>query len=236
MPDPSPPILRWNLSTRAVVFLLSATSIWCLLAEFYGLCSMRLFTFAVLIPATVALVGLAIIDRIRGDGFLWRGMLIGALAGLLAAVAYDAFRLPFVLAAADNIGPAWLRMPLFKVFPRFGAMILGEPFDAATTDSEFTLLAHLVGWAYHLSNGVTFGVMYVALVGDVSRRSWAWAVLFATGLELAMLLTPYPSYFGLPMTVRFVIVTFAAHGIFGVALGLIAKWFADLWPQPATAS
>ena len=106
-------------------------------------------------------------------------------------------------------GPDWLRLPLFKVFPRFGAMILGEPFDATTTDSQFTLTAHLVGWVYHFSNGITFGVMYMALVGDASRRSWLWAVLFATGLELAMLFTPYTTFFGIHMTTRFVIVTFS---------------------------
>lgn len=235
MAQPTLPILRWNLPTRAVVFALSATSIWCLLAEFYGLCSMRAFTFAVLLPATAALIVLGLVDRVAGEGLIWRGMIIGGAAGLLAAMAYDLFRLPFVLAATDQMGPAWLRMPLFKVFPRFGAMILGEPFDAGTTDSQFTLFAHLIGWAYHLSNGITFGIMYIALVGEVTRRTWAWAVLFATGLELALLLTPYTSYFGLPLTVRFVLVTFAAHAIFGAALGLIAKQFGQIWPKSAVA-
>jgi hypothetical protein len=231
-----PALLRWSLPSRAVVFILSATSIWCLLAEFYGLCTMRLFTFAILIPATVALVGLALVDRSRGGGQLWRGVVIGAMAGFLAACAYDLFRIPFVVAAADKVGPDWLRLPLFKVFPRFGALILGQPFDATTTDSQFTLAAHLVGWVYHFSNGITFGVMYMALVGDASRRSWLWAVLFATGLEMAMLLTPYTTFFGLHATTRFVIVTFAAHAIFGVALGLFAKWLASRWSVRAAAA
>jgi hypothetical protein len=55
-------------------------------------------------------------------------------------------------------------------------------------------------------------------------------VLFATALELAMLITPYTTFFGIHMTARFVIVTFTAHAIFGVALGLLAKWLADRWP------
>jgi hypothetical protein len=231
-----PALLSWSLPSRLVVFILSATSIWCLLAEFYGLCTMQLFTFAILIPATVALIGLALVDRTRGNGLLWRGVVIGAIAGLLAACAYDLFRIPFVVAAADNVGPDWLRLPLFKVFPRFGALILGQPFDATTTDSQFTLAAHLVGWVYHFSNGITFGVMYTALVGEASRRSWLWAVLFATGLEMAMLLTPYTTFFGLHTTTRFVIVTFTAHAIFGVALGLIAKWLASRWSVRAAAA
>jgi len=229
MANASPPILRWSPTTRFVVFMLAATSIWCMLSEFYGLCTMQSFTFAILIPATAALILLAIFDRVRGEGMLWRGVVIGAIAGFVAACAYDVFRLPFVVAANDQVGPEWLRLPLFKVFPRFGAMILGQPLDATTTDSQFTLAAHLLGWVYHFSNGITFGVMYVALVGDASRRSWLWAVLFATGLELAMLLTPYTSFFGIHMTTRFVIVTIAAHAIFGIALGLAAKWLADRW-------
>ncbi len=217
------PFLRWSLPGRTLVFVLAATSIWCLLAEFYGLCSMRLFTFAILLPATAALIGVAVVDRIRGDGQLWRAVLIGAVSGLLAAFAYDLFRLPFVIAAADQVGPAWLRLPLFKVFPRFGAMILAEPFDATTPDSQFSLAAHVVGWVYHFSNGVTFGVMYMALVGDASKRSWWWGVALAIGLELAMLFTHYTSFFGIGLTVKFVIVTLLAHMLFGIVLGRCAR-------------
>jgi hypothetical protein len=223
-----PPVASWSPAARLVVFLLSATSIWCLLAEFYGLCPMRLFAIAILLPATVALIGLAAIDRFRG-GTIWRGVAIGAAAGFLAACAYDLFRLPFVVAAADRLGPEWLRLPLFKVFPRFGALLLGEPFDAATPESQFSLSAHLVGWLYHFSNGITFGVMYLALVGDTARRSWLWAVVFATGLELAMLLTPYTGFFAIGLTARFVVVTMAAHAIFGVVLGLSARWIDQRW-------
>jgi hypothetical protein len=53
-----------------------------------------------------------------------------------------------------------------------------------------------------------------------------------------MLATPYTTFFGIHMTTRFVIVTFAAHAIFGVALGLAAKWLSDAWraPQPVAAT
>jgi hypothetical protein len=229
---------RWSPAGRAVVFLLSATSIWCLLAEFYGLCSMRLFTFVILLPATLALVLISAADRARGDGELWRAVLAGAIGGLVAACAYDLFRLPFVVAAADQVGPSWLRLPLFKVFPRFGALILGEPFDPAATDARFTLSAHLVGWLYHFSNGITFGVMYMALIGDARRRSWLWAIALAVALELAMLFTPYTQFFGIALSARFVIVTLSAHLVFGVVLGLVAHRFAmrrletdSRWPR-----
>src|SRR5438128_7220141 len=91
-----PAFLRWTWQGRLLVFVLSSTSIWCLLAEFYGLCSMRLFTFAVLVPATIALVAVGAWDRARGRGQLASAVWVGALAGFIAACAYDVFRLPFV--------------------------------------------------------------------------------------------------------------------------------------------
>lgn len=224
-----PPVFQWTLPGRLVVFLLSATSIWCLLAEFYGICSMRTFTLYILIPATALLAGLALFDLARGDRRLFRAVMIGAIAGFLAACAYDLFRIPFVVAAADKVGPMWLRLPLFKVFPQFGAMILGQPYAPQQTDSQYTLAAHLIGWVYHFSNGVTFGVMYMALIGDARRRSWWWAVALAVGLELAMLFTPYTRFFGITMTARFIFATIVAHLIFGIAMGLYARRAESRW-------
>ncbi|HMB95579.1 MAG TPA: DUF6789 family protein, partial [Tepidisphaeraceae bacterium] len=222
---PLPPIFRWSLPGRFVVFVLAASSIWCLLSEFYGFCDMRTFTFFILIPATIALIAIALVDRARGDGQLWRAVLVGAIGGFVAACAYDIFRLPWVIGAIDHIGPTWLRLPLFKVFPRFGAMILGMPREQFKnfTDSQFTLSAHVIGWIYHFSNGVTFGVMYMALIGDPRRRTWLWAIVLAVGLELAMLFTPCTTYFAIRMTALFVTVTLLAHLIFGIALGLFTK-------------
>jgi hypothetical protein len=68
--------------------------------------------------------------------------------------------------------------------------------------------------------------MYLAMVGNGLRRHWGWAVLMAVGLELGMLLTPYPQTFGIHVTPRFVMVTLIAHLIFGVGLGLSARWMA----------
>lgn len=226
-PTTLPALFRWTWQGRLLVFALSAMSIWCLLAEFYALCSMRTFTFAILFPATAILVALAALDRMKGDGQLWQAVVIGAVAGFVAACAYDVFRLPFVFSREWHLASVVPPMGLFKVFPRFGAMILGEPVEQET----YSLAAHLIGWTYHFSNGVTFGVMYLAMIGDASRRSWLWAVLLASGLELAMLLTPYPQFFAIPLTALFVAVTFTAHVIFGVALGLVAKWWAVQWPE-----
>lgn len=180
---------------------------------------MRIFTPFIFLPAMVLLLALAALDRARGDGRLGRAVGIGLIGGLVAAFSYDIFRLPFVFAQEWGLTAVIPPMPLFKVFPQFGAMILGQPLEQA----HYPLLTQIVGWLYHFSNGATFGVMYLALIGDGARRHWAWAVLFAVALELGMLFTPYPAVFHIPVTARFVVVTLLAHGIFGLGLGLAVR-------------
>src|SRR6476620_10603460 len=115
MPGRCDRLVRWDTTGRLVAFLLASTSIWCLLADFYGLCPMRSFALWILLPATGLLVTLALFARMNGDRQWWQGVSIGALAGLLAAIAYDAFRLPFVFAAAWHIDAIVPPMNLFKV-------------------------------------------------------------------------------------------------------------------------
>ena len=202
------------------MFVLAAASIWCLLAEMYGLCSMRAFTLWILIPATALLYGLAFWDRGRGEGTLWRGVMIGSVAGLIAAIAYDVFRLPFVFSHAWGLSGIVPQMPLYKVFPRFGAMILAQPVE----QMHYSLAAQLVGWTYHFSNGVTFGVMYVALLGYPRTRAWWWGVVMASGIEMALLISPYGRFFGIPVTALFIAVTLSAHVIFVAVMG----WYTRL--------
>ena len=218
----------WTPTGRIIVFALAATSIWCLLAEFYGLCSMRRFTTWVSLPAMIVLGLMGVVDRVRGDGRMAREMVVGAVAGLVAAVAYDVFRLPFVFANECGIASVVPSLKLFKVFPRFGAMILGEPLE----QPRYSMLAYLRGWTYHFSNGLTFGVMYAAMIGDASRRHWGWAIVLAVVLEMGMLFSPYPQVFGIHVGVPFLVVTVAAHFVFGIVLGL---WVRGAWGRQKLA-
>jgi len=213
---------------RVIVFTLAATSIGCLLAEFYGWMSMRAFTLCVFGPASVGLLAWGLIDRAhpRG-GRVWRMIWIGAVAGLFAAFAYDVFRLPFVFSRQLELSSVVPPLPLFKVFPQFGRMILLDRSEG------LSLADHLVGWAYHFSNGITFGIMYMALIGPAQarRRSWAWGIVMAVGIEIGMLVTPYAKSFGIPVTGTFIAVTLAAHAVFGAVMGLLAKQL-SLQPAP----
>lgn len=208
----------WSIPWRGVVAILAASSIWCLLAEFYGLCSMRTFSLCVTLPATLLVGLLAVWDCLQGDGRLWRAVLIGTISGLAAAVAYDIFRLPFVLSKTLGLQHVIPPMPLYKVFPRFGAMLLGKP----TEQPSFTWLEQVLGWTYHFSNGLTFGIMYLAIIGNPTRHHWSWGLVMAAGIELGLLLTPYSQTFGIAVTPRYVVVTLAAHLLFGAVMGLLA--------------
>jgi hypothetical protein len=44
-------------------------------------------------------------------------------------------------------------------------------------------------------------------------------VVFPVGLELAMLFTPYPAFFHIPLTSKFIIVTLTAYLVFGIVMG-----------------
>jgi hypothetical protein len=119
----------WDARGRWLVFALAASSIACLLADFYGLCPMRIFTPFIFLPALLALFAFAALDRWKGDGQLWRAVSSGLVAGLFAAVAYDVFRLPFLFAKEWGIESVVPPMKPFKVFPRFGAMVLGQAIE-----------------------------------------------------------------------------------------------------------
>lgn len=232
-----PAIVQWTAPGRALVFVLSAASIWCLLAEMYGLCDMRTFFYWVLLPATIVLYGIAVLDRAKGNRRLWRAVIIGSLAGLFGAVVYDIFRLPFVFSDAWGMGKLGIpQMPLFKVFPRFGALILGEPLE----QSSYSTAAHLLGWTYHFSNGATFGVMFAALYASAREAAAAaarsaawkpvfWAAVMAVGIEACLLASPYAKFFSIHMSAQFVIVTLLAHVLFGLGLGAWFAWHARLW-------
>ena len=205
------------LHSRYAVFALAFASFACLLGQFFGLWSMRVFGCAVLPPATALLIYVA--HRLRGEAEglqnprTW--IVHGAIGGVVAAAIYDLYRLPFVLHGA----------PLFQVFPRFGELLLGA--------TEPRWLVHALGWTYHFSNGAALGIMFLALASFFRRPSMFWgAVAWALFVEAMMLLSPYAAFFGLPLNSRFLFLTGSAHLIFGLSLG----WYCRQRLTPAVAT
>ncbi len=191
-----------NIVLRLLVFGLAFTSFACLLGQFYGLWSMRLFSCVVFPPALLGLVWLA---RWGEPQRAW--IVIGAEAGIVAAVAYDLYRVPFVLNGA----------PLFTVFRKFGQMLLGG--------GGPRWLEEGLGWLYHFSNGAALGIMFLAMVAYARPRTLFWgAVLWALFVETVLLLTPYSAFFGLKLNAWFIFLTASAHLIFGIVLGLWSRY------------
>lgn len=126
----------------------------------------------------------------------------GLWAGGLATLAYDIVRIPV----------AHSGVPVFKAISYFGTVLLGV--------QSPTLLSETLGWAYHLSNGVSFGLMYAALVSKPQLYS---AVIWGLTLEVVMLLTPYAEIFGYRRDAKFFAITFGAHAVYGLVLYLALR-------------
>ena len=198
------------LESRPALWLLASLSFACLLGQFYSLWSMRVFASCVLLPATLLMVVLAFKGSPQTRFIVGQG----ALAGLFAAVIYDLFRVPFVLAGK----------PLFGVFPQFGQLLL---FGELNGDKSFW--PQLVGWIYHFQNGMALGIMGAAMIpatASPAKRFWG-SVAWASGVEVLLLVSPYYKFLGLhlPMN-QFIPITLAAHLVFGASLGW---YFSKRW-------
>ena len=134
---------------------------------------MHRFTMGVFAPAGAILLVVAVVDYLKRSRQLCRKVMIG----LVAPAAYDLFRLPVVFAEAWGISSVVPQMDLFKVFPLFGTMILGQTAPQPT----LSIPVHLIGWAYHFSNGAAFAVVTLTahlvfglVMGLVAR--WLWRI------------------------------------------------------------
>jgi hypothetical protein len=121
----------------------------------------------------------------------------GFWAGCLATLAYDVVRVPIVHGG----------IPVFKAISYFGTVLLGQ--------SRPSAISELFGWGYHLSNGVSFALMYMAAAVRPGPFS---AILWGLSLEGAMLVTPYAEVFGYQRDARFMAITVGSHAIYGFVL------------------
>lgn len=183
--------------TRLLCAALGASSIATLLLYFYGVVGMDQSVPALLLPAIVILVVLTNQRKKSANDELYLRIIGRLWAGGFATVAYDIARLPVALA-----GP-----PVFKAISYFGTLITGQ--------SAPTALSEVVGWSYHLSNGIGFGLIYAVLV---RHPRWWTAALWGMTLEGAMLLTPYAEVFGYKLSSKFIAITLCSHIVYGIVL------------------
>jgi len=188
---------RRPIVERGALVLAGASSIASLLLYFSGVVDLAEGVRYVLVPGlalgVATLVWAVATDRHAAA----QTLLSGVWAGLLATFAYDLVRVPVAHAG----------LPVFKAISYFGTILLDQPTP--------TLASEAAGWAYHVSNGVGFGLMYAALVRE--PRLWS-AVAWGLLLEAAMLVTPYAEVFGYKVGTEFLAITIGGHVCYGIGL------------------
>lgn len=201
-------MMSWQLRfSRIFIFLFGSLSIAGLLLYFLGLSSFVKMACILLVIEVVGLTGVALSARARGLKEPLVLLTSGLWAGGLATLAYDIVRIPV----------AHSGIPVFKAISYFGTVLVGV--------ESPTPLSEALGWGYHLTNGVSFGLMYVALVRKPRVYS---AVIWGLTLEAAMLLTPYAEVFGYRRDAKFLAITVGAHAVYGLVLYLALRLWAGV--------
>ena len=171
-----------------------------LLAKLYGIASLRTGAIVVVLPCCLGLFGVWLWARRSRRQWLATLLTIGFFGGLLGTFGYDLVRVPAHLGGQR----------IFAPISTYGVWIA-----EADASSRFT---DVLGWSYHLSNGITFGLMYALLLRG---RAWGWAVLWALILETIAFLSPFVRLFTLSGAAVFN--AYLAHVAYGVPLGLVVQ-------------
>ena len=160
---------------------------------------------------TVALVSVAALSM-TGDA-LGRAMVvrtvgIGLVAGILATIAYDVTKTILSQLDPSPFNP-------FEATRVFGTLLVGDAASPA--------LIWVAGWAFHLANGVMFGIAFACLFVRFGRGSLRWGFVggVAWGLFLeTFMLSLYPGWLNVRFLDEFRQISFLSHLVFGAVLGL----------------
>jgi len=133
-----------------------------------------------------------------------RRLVVGAVSGVVATLAYDVIRWLLVTVLHWTFWP-------FDIFPIFGQAIVGSQLPGGT--------AAIIGVLYHYTNGIMFAVAYTLLFGTAG---WWAGILWALGLE-ALMLSIYPGWLHPKAFGEFVSVSMLGHVAYGTALGLLSR-------------
>ena len=201
MPSPTAATERSTASVPLwaglLTIALASTSILSLLADLYGVTSMGRFFWTITVPS---LVGLVVIGSVRSPNLteLQRRIRVGVFGGVIGTIGYDLIRLPFAVAGSR----------VFVPIDTYGLLITRAHMSSSITST--------MGWLFHLSNGVTFGVMYAVVA---ARRHWLWGVVWGLTLETAVLVTPFKDRYVLAGQLGVVAIAYAGHFLYGWPLG-----------------
>jgi hypothetical protein len=166
----------------------------------------------VTLPGMILLMAIGVwTKRTDRDVFLNR-LGVGAAAGALGLAAYDGIRALVQWALPIGFNG-------FRAIELFGQFMTGLP------ASDPRSLA--AGWAYHVSNGLTFAIAYAVVAGPAR---WWWGLAWGMVLETATVLV-YPAVFRIGTIPGFVAVSMVGHAAYGAAVGLVSERRAARWPR-----
>jgi hypothetical protein len=187
---------RWRLC----LFFVAGGSIAALLADIFGIAPMWLVFWCVSVPSMLVLAAIATRRRIHHG--LRRMIGVGAFAGAVGTLGYDLVRIPFALAGQRVFAP----------IESYGLLIANESYSSGLTST--------IGWLYHLSNGVTFGIAYGAIAAG---RRWPWGVLWGLTLESVAVFSPFAARYGIQGQLVPIAIAYGAHVFYGYPLGRMVQ-------------
>jgi hypothetical protein len=192
---------RRDVPLFLLVLASAFTSVAALLLHAAGWLRMPYAVSFVTLPGMVLLLSLAAWAGRTDRRLLSNRLATGFVAGVLGLVAYDLIRL-----VVQDALP--LHFNAFAVILAFGHFITGQPTHSAASVAA--------GWAYHISNGLTFAIAFAVVAGPAR---WWWGLLFGATLQLAMT-TIYPGLFEIRSWTGFVVESVVGHTAYGAVLGL----------------
>ncbi|MGW6917604.1 hypothetical protein ACWGB8_27800 [Kitasatospora sp. NPDC054939] len=200
--DGGTPAVLAERALAAGCALLGLLTVAPLLAWAYGLGPFLAWYFAVTVPS-LALLGAVGLATARSERHrrLHTSLVVGTVGGLLGTLAYDVFRVPFLLTGYR----------LFAPIDSYGVLIL----DAGSS-SPWTGLA---GWVFHFGNGIGFGICYAIVARG---RRWYWALVWGMAIETIAVATPVAGLYALHGPLLLVI-AYGGHLAYGVPLGLLVS-------------
>ena len=192
---------------RCLCFLACIPSGGALLLKVWGLATMAQGGALFVLCLPILLFGY--FWALRHDESLARALRLGSWAGLLGTIGYDLVRVPFHVYG----------FRVFAPIQAYGVWLLEG--DRSSGWSE------AMGWLYHFSNGITFGIMYALVMGG---RHWGWGVLWGLCLESIVLSSPFARIFHIQGNWPAIAIAYGAHVAYGYPLGyLVGRWeVADL--------
>lgn len=134
---------------------------------------------------------------------LKRVMIKGAVAGVIATGAYDASK-----ALLSRLDPSPYNP--FELIFVFGMLL---------TNAKAPALVYAAGAAFHLFNGVAFGVSFCTLLG---RRGILAGIAWGLALECFQL-SLYPGWLGMTFYREFAQISVLGHLVYGAVLGELCR-------------